>query len=107
MNKTQKELCNNIKYYFNLRQETLYHNSNFLYYKGYRKLYGGEWKLLKFGKDTPYVRLFGTWTKITTTDNGNDCWDGCYEILEKETYSETGVLTRWELVKQFFKNIFN
>lgn len=77
-----------------------------MYYKWYRKLYGGEWRLLKFGKDTPYIRLFSTWTKVNLNDNGEDCWDGYYEVMETETYPETGVLTKWEVFKQFFKNIF-
>ena len=74
--------------------------SNFLYKKWYRKLYGGEWTLLKFGKDTPYIRMFGTWTKLP------DCFCNYKEILEKESYPETNVDTKWKLFKQFFKIIF-
>jgi hypothetical protein len=106
MDKMQRELCDSSKYYFNLRQECLYEDSNFLYFKWYRKLYGGEWRLLKLGEDTPYIKLFSIWTKVTTNDDGDDCWSGYYEVLEREVYSETGVLTRWEVFKQFFKNIF-
>ena len=106
MRDIEKQLCKDSKYYFNLRQESLYFGSTFLDKKWYRKLYGGEWILLKLGKDTPYIGMFCVWTKVTITDNGDDCWDGYYEVLEKETYPETGVLTRWELFKQFLKNIF-
>lgn len=102
----QRELCNNSKYFFNLRQECLYHNSLFLDYKWYRRLYGGEWRLLKLGEDTPYIKLFSTWTKVNLNDDGDDCWVGYYEIMETENYPETGVLTRWEVFKQFLKNIF-
>lgn len=106
MTDIERELCKNNKYFFSLRQESLYFGSNFLYYKWYRKLYGGDWRLLKIGKDTPYIRLFSTWTKITTNDKGDECWWGYYEVLEKETYPETNVLTRWGVFTQFFKNIF-
>ena len=103
----QKELIQNSKYYFSLIQECLYLNSNFLYYKWYRKLYGGQWRLLKFGKDTPYIRLFSTWTKVSTNDSGDDCWDGYYEVMEIENYPETGVITKFQLYKQFFKQLFS
>jgi hypothetical protein len=106
MTNLEKELYKNSKYFFSLRQEILYSDSNFLDKKWYRKLYGGEWRYLKLGKDTPYIGMFCIWTKITTTDDGSDCWDGYYEVLEKETYPETGVLTRWQVFKQLFKNIF-
>ena len=104
MNKIEREICEDSKYYFNLRQESLYWGSIFLYSKWYRKLYGGQWRLLKFGKDTPYIKLFTTWTKMTTTDDGTDCWDGYYEVIKTEGYPETGVLTRFDLVKQFLNN---
>ena len=106
MTDIERELYKNSKYYFSLRQEHLYQNSTFLYYKWYRKLYGGEWRLLKLGKDTPYIRLFSVWTKINKTDDGSDCWSGYYEVMETENYLETNVLTRCGVIKQFIKNIF-
>jgi len=106
MRDIEKELYRNSKYFFSLRQEHLYYNSNFLYSKWYRKLYGGEWRLLKLGKDTPYIRLFSVWTKININDQGEDCWDGYYEVIETENYSETGVITRFQLFKEFFKQLF-
>ena len=106
MDSMQRELCNSSKHFFNMRQENLYYGSNFLTYKWYRKIYGGEWRLLKLGKDVPDIMLFCVWTKINRNDAGVDCWNGYYEVLETENYPETGVLTRWEVFKQFFKNIF-
>jgi hypothetical protein len=106
MTDIEKELYTNSKYHFSLKQEHLYFGSNFLYYKWYRKLYGGEWRLLKLGKDTPYIRMFSVWTKINLNDDGKDCWDDYYEVMETENYPETNVLTRWGVFVQFFKNIF-
>lgn len=102
----EKQLYRDSKEYRSLRQEHLYHNSVFLDCKWYRKLYGGEWRLLKFGKDTPYIKLFSVWTKINRTDDGRDCWDGYYKVIETENYPETGVVTHWQVFKQFLKNIF-
>ena len=106
MTDIEKELYSNSKYMFTLKQECLYHGSVFLRYKWYRKLYGGEWRLLKLGKDTPYIWLFCVWTKIDRTDDGRDCWSGRYTVIERESYSETGVITRWQVIVQFFKNMF-
>ena len=100
----EKELLEK-PYYFRMKQECLYYNSTFLRCKWYRKLYGGQWRLLKLGKDTPYMMMFTVWTKITVTEDGSDCWDGYYEVIETETYPETGVVTMWQLFKEFFKQL--
>jgi hypothetical protein len=106
MTNIEKELCKENKYYFDLSQEHLYEKSLFLYYKWYRKLYGGQWRLLKLGKDTPYIMVFCIWTKINLNDDGKDCWDEYYEVMKTESYTETNVITRWGVFVQFFKNIF-
>jgi hypothetical protein len=91
--KREKELFDN-------KQEAIYGFSNFLSYKWYRKLFGGKWRLLKFGKDTPYIYLFATWTK-----RDDSCFEGYIETIDVEVYPETGVDSRWKLRKQFIKNI--
>lgn len=87
---------------FDNQQEAMYCSSNFLCYKWYRKLYGGKWRLLKFGKDTPYIYLFTHWTK-----REDDCFEGYLEVIETEIYPETGVNSKCKLYKAFFRNIFN
>lgn len=82
------------------KQEQLYWESDFLFSQWYRKLYGGEWRLLKFGHDTPMIRLFATWTKM-----GDECFDN-FIVLEKESHPITHADTRWKLFKQLIKNIF-
>ena len=81
-------------------QENLYWGSNFLLKKWYRKIYGGEWRLLKFGKDTPYIDLFCVWTKMN-----DEHWDGYKEVLEIENYNFTGVDTRCKFYKELLKNL--
>ena len=93
-------------YYFSLKQEHLYCNSNFIYYKWYRRLYGGQWRLIHLVKGTPTIGMFCVWSKVTTTDDGTDCWSGWYKVLETENYPETGVVTKWQLFKEFFKQLF-
>jgi len=87
--------------YFLMRQENLYWNSTFLESKWYRKLYGGSWRLLKLGKDTPSIGMFCVWTKMP-----DKCWSGYKEILDTEEYEITGADTKWKLFKQLIKNIF-
>ena len=89
------------KYYFFIRQESLYFNSNFLGREWYRKLFGGKWILLKLGRDTPYIGMFCVWTKNI------DVWSGDNEVLAIEEYLETGVDTKLKLYKEFFRNLFN
>jgi len=83
-------------------QYSLYRSSNFLFRKWYRKLYGGKWRLLKFGRDTPYVRLFATWSKTDPEE-----YDGYTKVIDTEEYPITNVDTRFKLIKQFFKNFFS
>jgi hypothetical protein len=81
------------------RQNYMYSNHNYLCGKRwYRKLYGGKWYLIKFGKDTPYVWLFATWTKMNPKN-----FYGHVEILQTEKYIATEVDTKWKLFKEFFK----
>lgn len=85
------------KYFFDLRQETLYYNNDLLGYKWYRKLFGGKWYLVKFGKDTPNIMMFATWTKRP------DFYSGFKKVIEKEEYKETLVDTKYKLIKEFIK----
>jgi hypothetical protein len=82
-------------------QENMYWMSPFLKYKWYRKLYGGRWRFLKLGRDTPYINLFCTWTKMDDSH-----WKGPKEVIYIEDFEYTGVVTRCKLLGQFFKNIF-
>ena len=89
------------KYYFLLKQEGMYWNSQqLLYYGWYRRIYGGDWTLLKLGKDTPNIRLFAIWTKLP------DCFSGYKVLVDQYSYPETGVDTNWKFYKQFFKNMW-
>ena len=88
-------------YYFLLNQEILYGcTSHWLDKKWYRRIFGGKWRLIKLGKDTPYTGMFCVWTKI-----GLKSYSGYVEVLEEENYPITGVDSKWKLIKQFFKNI--
>jgi len=81
-----------------MRQENMYWNSDFKDKRWYRKLFGGEWKHIKLGRDTPDIGMFCTWT------NGPiKWWDGYVKVFETEKYPQTDVDTKWELVKEFFK----
>ena len=82
-------------------QENLYWCSHFLNYRWYRKLFGGKWRFIKLGKDTPYWNLFCTWTKMS-----DEYFEGYKEVLATETYKETNVQTRFGMFVQFFKNLF-
>ena len=73
-----------------------------LNYRWYRKLFGGKWRFLKLGKDTPYCNLFCTWTKM-----GDKYFEGYKEVLATETYKKTNVKTRFGMFVQFFKNLFS
>ena len=77
------------------QQEGLYWMSYFLNYKWYRKLFGGKWRFLKLGRDTPWNNLFCTWTKMD-----DKCWEGYKEVLATEQWPYTGVNTTWRLWKQ-------
>jgi len=79
-------------------QENLYWNSELKNKKWYRKLFGGEWRYLKLGKDTPYIGMFTVWTKM-----GDECWDGYFEVLETEKYPPTNINTKFKLYKEFIK----
>lgn len=83
-------------------QENIYWNSTLKNKKWYRKLFGGQWRLLKFGRDTPSIMMFCTWTKMP-----NDCWAGYFEVYETENYPITNVDTKYKLFKQLFKQLFN
>ena len=83
------------------KQELLYYDSWFLYKKWYRRILGGKWILLKFGRDTPAIRLFSTWTKM-----GSECWSGYWEVFDEEEYPVTNVVTKWGIWKAVIKNIF-
>jgi len=80
------------------KQENIYWNSDFLYSRWYRKLYGGKWYLYKFGQDTPYIKLFSTWSKMEKCN-----WSGYVEILDIEQHNYTGRGTKWGLCKEFTK----
>lgn len=84
------------------KQESIYWRSNFLTYQWYRKLFGGKWRLIKFGKDTPYIMLFCAWTKM-----GDECWEGHFEVLDTEEYPVTNADTKWKLFKQFLYECCN
>jgi len=79
------------------KQENMYWGSNFLDKKWYRKIYGGTWRLLKLGKDTPAIGMFCVWTKMP-----DDCWSGYKEVFDVETYPTTGVDTKWKFLKKLF-----
>lgn len=83
------------------KQENLYWNSNLKDKKWYRKIFGGQWRLLKLGKDTPYIGMFCIWTKMP-----DSCWSGYKEVLETETYPTTGVDTKMKYYKAVLTNIF-
>ena len=85
------------------RQENLYWNAGILTLdkKWYRRLYGGQWRYIKIGKDTPNIGMFCTWTKM-----GDECWSGYIKVLEIENYPITGADTKWKLFKEFFKQLF-
>lgn len=78
------------------KQENIYWQSFFLDKKWYRKLFGGKWRLIKFGKDTPYIGMFCAWSKM-----GDECWEGYFEVLDIEEYPITSVDSKWKLFKQF------
>lgn len=59
-------------------------------------MYGGKWRLIKFGKDTPYIGMFCHWSKM-----GDECWEGYFEVLDTEEYPITSVDSKWKLFKQF------
>lgn len=83
------------------QQESIYLNNGILIWKvWYRRILGGEWKLLKLGKDTPHLRLFCVWTKMDL-----ECWSGGYfEVLSVEEYEyNTGVVTKYDLYKEILK----
>lgn len=82
-------------------QNILYSEHRYLYTKKwYRKLFGGKWYLVKFGKDTPYIMLFAIWTKIDPKN-----FYGYTEVIETDNYPETGVDTNWKIFKEFFKQL--
>lgn len=87
--------------YFLLRQENIYWGRDNVDNKWYRRLFGGTWYYIKIGKDTPYIGMFATWTKMDRTH-----WSGYIEILDTETYKITNADTRWKLFKELVKNIF-
>jgi len=88
--------------WFQYRQENLYINHQNLCWKDwYRKLFGGKWRLIKSGRDTPNIRLFSFWTKIP-----NSGLSVFYSVLEECEYPLTSVDTKKKLYKQFFKQLF-
>jgi len=89
-------------YYFLLNQERLYIHSEFIDKRWYRKLYGGKWRYMKMGKDTPYIGMFCTWTKMP-----DKCWSGYFEVLDTENFEITGVDTKKKLINRLIKNVFS
>jgi hypothetical protein len=84
------------------KQEILYYNSEFLDSQWYRSIYGGKWRLVKFGRDTPYIVMFCIWTKM-----GDDCFEGYFEVLKTEVYLPTNVDTKRKLriaILKYFGN---
>jgi hypothetical protein len=84
------------------KQERLYWKSRLVNRRWYRKVYGGTWRYLKLGKDTPYIRIFGVWTKM-----GLECWGGYKEVLTIENHPITNVDSHSKFYRQLFKNILN
>lgn len=82
-------------------QENLYWKSDLKYKKWYREIFGGQWRLLKLGKDTPYIGMFCVWTKMP-----DECWAGYKEVLAIENYPYTGVDTRWKFIRLMIKNLW-
>lgn len=87
---------------YRYKQENLYWKSMFLEKKWYRKIYGGKWRFIKFGKDTPYIGMFCSWTKATDDELG----DSYKETLSEEIYNYTGVDTKWKLYKGIAASMF-
>ena len=54
--------------YLLLKQEGLYCCSTLLDYSWYRKLFGGKWRLIKFGKDTPAIGMLPTMCCLTAAN---------------------------------------
>ena len=101
LNSKKYEIYGDKEHCFNLHQETIYATSTFLDKQWYRKIFGGEWRLLKFGKDTPYIGMFCLWTKMD-----DSAFSGYRETLNSEKYEETDVDTKYKVLKEFIKNIF-
>lgn len=97
---TTEELENDKWYQY--RQESLYiGHPNLCWNEWYRKLFGGKWRLIKSGRDTPNIRMFSFWTKIP--DSG---LSGYYKVWIQCEYPLTGADTKMKLFKQFIKLIF-
>lgn len=89
------------KYFFDLRQETIYTNSDLVQNKWFRRAIGGQWYKIKLGKDTPWIEMFAYWVKRP------DWLSGHKDIIEQEMYPATKVDTKWKLFIQVIKNIYN
>lgn len=88
------------EYYFRLNQDIIYNTSKYLDKIWYRKIFGGKWRLIKLGKDTPHTKMFCHWTKLE-----DKFFSGYIEVLDTEEYEETGVDTKYKVLKQFLKNL--
>ena len=84
------------------KQENIYWDSDFLDFKWYRKIYGGKWIFVKFGRDTPYISMFCFWTKMP-----NKSFNGYIEVLDVEKYKYTGVDSKKKLYKGIIKSFFS
>jgi len=82
------------------KQENIYHHNFLLDKRWYISLFGGEWYYLKFGKDTPYIGMFATWTKMN-----KNSYLGYVEVLDIEKYPYTGVDTKKKLYKKMFSKL--
>jgi hypothetical protein len=93
-------------YYDILNQENIYINSLLLDKEWYRRIFGGEWRLIKLGKDTPDIGMFCIWTKLK-----DHAYSGYIKVLQTEIYPITRIYDkrsyRKKFIIQYFKNIFN
>jgi hypothetical protein len=83
------------------KQENLFGDYEFGWNKRVRRALGGTWFLFKFGKNTPPVRLFCTWTK-----HGQDVWGIDTNLIDKEVYPVTNIITRKQLYKTILKHLY-
>jgi hypothetical protein len=84
------------------RQDYIYRDSTFTDKEWYRKLYGGTWRLVKFGKDTPNIGMFIHWTKVDPKN-----YHGYTKVLSEETYPPTGADTKTKIFIELLRQLIN
>ena len=87
--------------HYTMRQENIYWGKSLLHKAWYRSLYGGTWRYLKIGKDTPNIGIFSVWTKTP-----RKWWSGYTRVLEREDWVFTGADTKKKVFIQLIKYIF-